>query len=149
MDKIRYNKDNVYRIEVNDNGEYIEFDLLDVSLPIKCINASEKFEEETKKYTEEMKILFDKYKDENISENLTYLREMTKLNESFCLKCREIFDSFLGKGACQKIFGDTNRVGMFDEFFSQLQPHLENMIKNIDEIKEELLNRYKDNNGVM
>jgi len=34
------NKD-IYKIEVNDNGDYIEFDLSDISLPFKCYESLE------------------------------------------------------------------------------------------------------------
>ena len=48
MEKLRVEKDNVYKIEVNDKGEYIEFDLLDIELPIKLINASEELKKQKK-----------------------------------------------------------------------------------------------------
>ena len=46
MDKIRVGKEDVYTIEVNDKGECIEFDLLDIELPIRCINAGKSIKQE-------------------------------------------------------------------------------------------------------
>lgn len=148
MDKIRYNKDNVYRVEVNDDGEYIEFDLLDIELPLKCAKASEDFEKETEKYSSEIMLINKKYEGKDTN-NLEYLVEISKANNEYCEKCRVIFDTFLGKGACMKIFGSTNRIGMFDEFFAQLQPLLENLRIDMDTIKNNILNKYKKDNGVM
>ena len=44
MSGIRVKNKDLFRIEVNDKGEYIEFDLSDVSLTFKCYEAIEKLE---------------------------------------------------------------------------------------------------------
>ena len=54
MDKIRIGKDNVYQIEVNDNGDCIDIDLLDIELPVKFVNASKTLKRETKIYNEKV-----------------------------------------------------------------------------------------------
>ena len=55
---------------------------------------------------------------------------------------REMFDSWLGEGTSQKVFGSKNRIGMFDEFYNQLVPILNDIQLNFEQIKENLLKRY-------
>ena len=39
MESLRIERKDIYTIEVNDKGETIEFDLVDVELPFKCEKA--------------------------------------------------------------------------------------------------------------
>ena len=55
---------------------------------------------------------------------------------------RSLFDSFLGEGACQKIFGNTDRYGMFEDLLNALQPHFDKMKIDLDKIKKELVEKY-------
>lgn len=138
MEKLRVEKDNVYKIEVNDKGECIEFDLLDIELPIKLINASEELKKKKKIYKEKI----EKLKNENLNPAEDMLKQY-EIDKEFCQTMRDVLDSFLGENACQKIFGDTNRIGMFDDFFAQLEPHLDKIIINIKQIKKDLIEKYK------
>lgn len=138
MEKIRINKDDTYKIEVNDNGEYIEFDLLDIELPMKCLNASKELKKQTDFYNKKVIAINKQYAD---NQELLFINK-NKVDMEFCKRMRTVFDSFLGEGACQKIFGNTNRIGMFDELFEQLAPHFEKMQINIDKIKDKLIERY-------
>lgn len=138
MEKLRVEKDNVYKIEVNDKGECIEFDLLDIELPIKLINASEELKKQKRIYNGKIKSL---NKQENNPKNL--MLKQYELDKEFCQTMRKVLDSFLGENACQKIFGNTNRIGMFDDFFIQLEPHLDKIAINVEKIKENLLEKYK------
>ena len=138
MDKIRIGKDNVYQIEVNDNGDCIDIDLLDIELPVKFVNASKTLKRETKIYNEKVEVLEKQYKD-NIK---MYLYKRIGLDRAYCKKMREMIDNLFGEGTSQKVFGDKNRIGMFDEFFEKLLPILDNVQLNFDKIKENLLERY-------
>ncbi len=138
MEKLRVEKDNVYKIEVNDKGECIEFDLLDIELPIKLINASEELKKQKKFYKEKI----EKLKNENLNPAEDMLKQY-EIDKEFCQTMRDVLDSFLGENACQKIFGDTNRIGMFDDFFAQLEPHLDKIIINVEQIKKDLIEKYK------
>lgn len=138
MEKLRVEKDNVYRIEVNDKGEYIEFDLLDIELPIKLINASEELEKQKaihKQKDEELK-------KENLDPKESVLKQY-KIDKEFCQTMRNILDNLFGEGASQKIFGNANRITMFDDFFAQLEPHLDKIIIDVEQIKKDLIEKYK------
>ena len=138
MDKIKINNENVYKIEINDNGDCIELDLLDIELPIKFINAGKTLERETKIYNNKVKALENQYKDDV----KTYLYKRLDVDRTYCKKMREMFDSWLGEGTSQKVFGSKNRIGMFDEFYNQLAPILNDIQLNFEQIKENLLKRY-------
>lgn len=138
MDKIKIDNENVYKIEINDNGDYIELDLLDIELPIKFINAGKTLERETKIYNNKVKALENQYKDDV----KTYLYKRLDVDRTYCKKMREMFDSWLGEGTSQKVFGNKNRIGMFDEFYNQLVPILNDIQLNFEQIKENLLKRY-------
>lgn len=138
MEKLRVEKDNVYRIEVNDKGEYIEFDLLDIELPIKLINASEELEKQ--KAIHEQKV--EELKKENLEPKENMLKQY-EIDKEFCQIMRNVLDNLFGEGASQKIFGDTNRITMFNDFFAQLEPHLDKIIIDVEQIKKDLIEKYK------
>lgn len=138
MEKLRVEKDNVYRIEVNDKGEYIEFDLLDIELPIKLINASEELEKQ--KAIHEQKV--EELKKENLEPKENMLKQY-EIDKEFCQTMRDVLDNLFGEGASQKIFGDANRIAMFNDFFTQLEPHLDKIVINVEQIKKDLIEKYK------
>lgn len=140
MEKIRVNEENVYKVEVNDKGEYVEIDLLDIEFPIKCINASKTLKKETEIYNNKIHLLEKQYKDNP----KTYLYKRIDIDRIYCKKMREMIDELLGEGASQKIFGSKNRIGMFDEFFDKFMPILDNVQINFEKIRENLINKYKD-----
>ena len=64
---------------------------------------------------------------------------------------RAAFDEFLGRGGCQKIFGDTNYMTMYDdllEAFSEPQEDgksvLEHLKINAAQIKQTIISKYGD-----
>lgn len=142
MEKLRINKDDVYRIEVNDNGDYIEFDLLDIELPMKVINLGKEIEKQTDFYNKKSIAIYKQYKD---NQELLYINK-NKCDVDFCNKLRKEFDKLLGENACYKIFGNINRIGMFDDLFEQLMPHFEKMKIDIAKAQDKLLEKYKIEN---
>lgn len=139
MDKIRINNDDeVYKIEVNDNGDYIEIDLLDIELPMKCFKTGETLKKETRIYNNKIKALENQYK----NDKKTYLYKRIDVDRDYYKKMREMFDAWLGEGTSQKVFGNKNRVGMFNKFYRQLLPILDNVQLNFEQIKENLLKKY-------
>lgn len=144
MEKLRIQKKNEYVIEVNDKGETISFNIEDPELMLKFDNALQK----VKKYKNEMKIeekIIDKRQDEKTDYLLSKNeRAKAELMAKIFKKMRDAIDEFLGKGACQKIFGDTNYIGMFEDLFEQLEPHFIALKLNADKLKEEIVNKYTD-----
>ena len=139
--EIKRNKEDFYRLQINDTEDYIEFDLTDIGLPERIMIASDNILKLDKEYMIEK----EKIEQENKDNEVNLLRESIKLEKEKCIEMRKEFDGFLGEGACQKIFGDTNYYGMFLQLFDALEPHFKKMEINIKKGKEKLAKRYIDN----
>lgn len=138
MEKIKINKEDVYKVEVNDNGDYIEFDLLDIELPMRIYNLSKELTKQAEFYNQKVESVEKEYKNDPTMLFIT----KSKVDNDFCNKLRSEFDKVLGEGACQKIFGSTNRIGMFDELFEQLVPVFEHIEEESKKIKDRLVRKY-------
>lgn len=122
MSGIRVKSQDLFRIEVNDKGEYIEFDLSDVSLNFRCYESIDKINNIIKEASEKEKQIFAKIVEEDIEDYDTESkREYAKLQNDTFAKMREAMDYFLGDGACQKIFGDYNNFDMFDLLIEEFE----------------------------
>jgi hypothetical protein len=143
MEKLILKETETYKLEVNDKGEYIEFDLTDISLPERVLNACDNITKIDKEYAEEMR----KINIDTINSDEETVRKCIAIEKDKCSKLRKEFDSFLGEGACQKIFGDTNKYGMFNTLFDALEPHFAKMKINLEKGKKKLVSKYlpKDN----
>ena len=136
--EIKRDRSDFYILEVNDKGDTIQFDLTDISLPEKILKASE-----------ELKNIDDDYKnnilqiDKEEMSKEEKARKVIEIDKNFSIKSRKIMDSFLGDGACKKIFGDANYYGMYIELFDQLEPHFEKMVIKSQKAKQRLVEKYK------
>ena len=138
--EIKRNREDFYRLQINDTDDYIEFDLTDIGLPEKILNASDNIFKIDSDYQKKIKEI-----DENCTDEVENLRQKLKLEKDKCIEMRKEFDSFLGEGACQKIFGDANYYGMFLQLFEALEPHFEKMKIKLKKGKEILANKYLNN----
>lgn len=145
MDKVIYKKEGIKQIQVNEQGDYIEIDLMDIELPFKVDKTRKELVRQNGIYKNICKSLKKQYKD---NEDLLRVKEY-QAEVDYCKKCRQVLDGLLGEGACHKIFGDTNRYAMFDDYFEQLSETLGEMEIDIKAIKEKLVNKYKKNKEIM
>lgn len=145
MEKVIYEKKGIKRIQVNEQGDYIELDLLDIELPFKVDNTRKELIRQTNIFKNRCKALEKQYKD---NQDLLRINQY-KAEVDFCKVCRKIIDGLLGENASQKIFGDTNRYGMFDDYFEQLAEHLDSLAIDVQTIKEELMKKYKVDKDVI
>ena len=136
--EIKRDRSDFYILEVNDKGDTIQFDLTDISLPEKILKASEELKVINDEYAKKI-LELDK---EEISKE-EKARKIIEIDKNFSIKSRKIMDSFLGEGACQKIFGDANYYGMYIELFDQLEPHFEKMVIKSQKAKQRLVEKYK------
>ncbi|MBO7079516.1 MAG: hypothetical protein J6W64_06880 [Bacilli bacterium] len=139
MESLRIKNNDVYRIEVNDNGEYIEFDLRDIGLKAKCYQALDDIDK-----------IIDTYQPK-LKEAQTD-KEETLLEQQIFKKIRSAMDNFLGEGACQKIFGDRNYYEMFEDLMFELskkrpelkgKSHLDILGFNAEKIAKRVQEKYK------
>ena len=151
MNSIRIEKNDIYTIEVNDKGETIEFDLVDIELPFKCERAFAETDRIAKSLNAKL-VIIDKQEDHKIKSSIMTANEKAKMEayrEAFN-EMRSAMDMFLGEGACQKIFGNRNYIGMFDDLLDQLAPHLEKMELNAKGIADRIKAKYsKKKDGVL
>ena len=141
MEKLNLQRDkkDFYELEVNDKGDKIVFDLMDIGLLNNIMVASDKIALVDKKCKEEIEKVQEQYKDDKEK----IIRETTRIELEKCLELRKYFDSFLGEGACQKIFGNTNRYEQFIDLMYALEPHFAKMEIQILEAKKRLAEKYK------
>lgn len=145
---LRIKKD-LYEIEVNDKGEKIYFDMKDETLGEKIFKALDDIEAKKKSFETRM--------NEIISRNNIEMKDIAKLSistgagkEIYLLRCefyreaRIILDSILGENACQKIFGDTNYMDMYNDLAVELKPHLEKMGYDIKSKQKKLMRDFQN-----
>ena len=151
MNSIRIEKKDIYTIEVNDLGETIEFDLVDIELPFKCERALAEVNRIYKELQGKL-VIIEKRKDHKLDGEFMTANEKAKLDahRATFKEMRVAMDAFLGAGACQKIFGDRNYVEMYDDLFEALAPHLEKMKLNTEGITARIKAKYsKKDDGVL
>ena len=151
MNSIRIAKKDIYTIEVNDLGETIEFDLVDIELPFKCERALAEVNRIYKDLKAKL-VIIEKKEDHQLDGEIMTANEKAKLeaHRNAFKEMRVAMDAFLGEGACQKIFGDRNYVEMYDDLFEQLAPHFEKMKLNTEGIAERIKSKYsKKDDGVL
>lgn len=149
MEKLRIEQKGLYEIEVNDKGETIVFDTLDLDLPFKFndafIQANQALEEFKTKYN---KIRHKKSKEYGVI--TTNDEEVRKLKDETFKKLRSALDCFLGEGGCQKIFGDRNYPSMINDLLEALQPHLEKLDLSYESAGKRIAEKYgNDDSDVM
>lgn len=121
METIRVKNKNVYELEVNDKGETIVFDLSDITLPRKLGDAYKKIGEIQNNLKAQI-LIIEKRKESKKKNSLLTNNQLaiTAAWEKAYADMRNAMDLFLGEGGCQKIFGDSNYVEMFDDLFEAL-----------------------------
>lgn len=119
MEKIRIAR-NVKRIEVNDDGEFIDLDFDDLNLPYRYYAMLKRFEKDRAEFSRE---LSEKLKGKNAAESTEELVEAERrLNIYF----RDAIDEVFGEGTCRKVYGDLlPSIEMHLQFFDALRPYFE------------------------
>ena len=145
MNSIRVKNKDTYIIEVNDNGDTIEFDITDIELPFK-LERAQKIANDAKKWLKAQQVIISKKQDTAKKGDLMTVKERATLEayrECF-KKMRAAIDEFAGAGASDKIFGDKNYLEMFNDFMEEMQPHFDKMeLKGID-IRKKIEEKYSD-----
>lgn len=155
MEKLQIKRNDIYRIPIidiygNDNGDYLEFDLQDISLPFRCMKSLEEYEK-IKKYAKNQEIVImkrdPKVKGKYMSKNS---EDILKLWEKCFKDMRKAIDLFLGEGACEKIFKDKNYINMYEDLNEALQPYLEEIGLTYEDTKKRITEKYsKKENDVI
>lgn len=151
MESLRIARKDIYTIEVNDNGDTIEFDLVDIELPFKADKAFREIDRISGELQAKL-VIIDKKQDHPIKGAAMTANEEARLKayrEAFT-GMRNAMDCFLGEGACQKIFGDRNYLEMYTDLAEALAPHMEKMQLNVEGIRKRIKDKYgKQDDGVL
>lgn len=151
MESLRVAKKDMYVIEVNDAGETIEFDLVDISLPMR-FNKAYLDVEKSLRWLEGQIALKDKEASDSEKVGLLTKGEekLLKAWDKAFKDMRKAMDNFLGDGGCQKVFGDRNYLEMWSDLFDALEPHIEKMGIRNEDIKNRIKAKYsKQDEGVL
>lgn len=144
---IKLNKRDTLKLKIQtdegiDTGEYLEFDLMDIELPLLYQELVER-DKKNKAYLKNMLMIIEKREDVKGKKLLSKNEEDTikTLNEFF-RKEIEIYNMFLGDNGVQKLLNgrkfNWDTLEEIDEIIAtQIVPHLDMKMENIqNKIKE-------------
>lgn len=152
---IQLGKDNILRLGIkdqndNDTGEWLEFQLDDIELPLRYQELVEK-DRKNKEYLRNQILIIDKRQDVKGKKLFSKNEEdkIKALNEFFKRET-EVYDMFLGKDGIKKLLngqklGWTSLAMIDDVIENQIKPFLD---KNIVDITQQIKSKYqiKDEN---
>ena len=143
MESIRVRNKDVYTIEVNDNGDTIEFDMTDISLPFALERAS-RMVEDAQRWFKAQQVIIQKKQDTVKKGDILSTREKALLEvyKEMFTRIRAAVDEFAGEGASQKIFGNKNYINMFNDFMDAMKPHFDNMQLNAVATRQRIEEKY-------
>lgn len=147
--KINLKKDNVLKVEIydengKDTGNYLEFDLEDVSLPLKI----QQVQEEHKKNQNYLKMSFaliDKKQDKSGKKLLSSnTEEKFKVLQTYYQKEIAILDLILGDGGTEKLLnGRKPYYSMFDDIMEYLEPLEDAFRQSFINVTNKIVEKYK------
>ena len=144
---IQLDKDDVLRLEIRTNdgkstGEFLEFDLEDIELPLKYQEMSE-MEKRNQQNLRNQFLIIDKRQDVKGKKLLSKNEEdKIKALNDFFKKEEEIYDMFLGKGGVKKLLngrkiGWTSLKNIDEIIKKQIMPHFDLSMERItNKVKE-------------
>lgn len=157
---IKLNKDDVLRLGIKtsddkDTGEFLEFDLIDIELPLRYQELLEK-DKKSKEYLKNDFFMIDKRQDVKGKKLLSKNEEdkIKAINEFFKRET-EIYNMFLGENGVQKLLngrklGWTSLQEIDEIIDKQIVPYLDLNMKSIQEkIKEKYSEAVKRNEEVL
>lgn len=126
MNKLSFNQNTGYVIEVNDRGDTIELDFEDLDFVARLDEMYSEIHRATEVLEKSVEKI-SKQPNEQSEDSLlsTHDKKTLEAIQAFYRKGRNAIDLAFGEGSSMAIFGHKNRVAMFHEFFEALDPHLE------------------------
>lgn len=156
---IRLNKSNTLHLDIvtadgKDTGEYLEFDLEDIELPLRYQELLEKDKKNRENLRNQM-VIIDKREDVKGKKLLTKNEEdkIKAINEFF-KKQIDVYNMFLGENGVQKLlngrkFGWTTLQEIDEIIEKQIAPNFDMSMKSIaNKIKDKYTRPTKDNNEI-
>lgn len=149
---IQVERNNVLQVGIldengNDSGEYFEFDVEDIELPLRLNRSSVMHKNNCNKLKSTL-IIIDKRKDftkkgQILSENE---KEKLKAFNQFYADEEKALDLFIGEGGTKKylkVCGRNPYYSMYEDINKELEPILPKLKCNIDNLTDKIKNKYK------
>lgn len=135
MNKLHIQRQDIYEIEVNDNGDTIKFFMGDLTLSSRINQAYEEITRIQNELNQKIVVINKKqdFRPKNSIMTNNQLAVDKAQKEAFA-KMRKALDLFLGEGGCQKVFGDDNYYEMFNDLFDALSEKDENGLSHLDKM---------------
>lgn len=152
MNAIQLKNDNILRLEINNDkgektGEYLEFDLEDIELPLIYQDIIEKLKISRKKLKNQF-IIIDKKQDSK-GKKLLSANEEAKIKalNSFYKEQVNIYNMFLGKNGVQKLLnGRKLRWSTLEEIDEIIEKQIAPKLNiTIDKISKKIKEKYSTN----
>ena len=156
---IKLNKDSVFRLRIQtsdgkDTGEYLEFQLDDIEIPLRYQELIEK-DKKNKEYLRNQMLIIDKRQDVKGKKLLSKNEEdKIKALNDFFIKEIEVYNMFLGARGVEKLLNGRKftwtTLQEIDEIIEkQIAPRLDVNMKNITEkVKEKYSQALKKNEEI-
>lgn len=149
---IQLKKNDILRLGIKtdegvDTGEYLEFDLEDIELPLRYQELVEK-DEKNRKWLKNQMLIIDKREDVKGKKLLSKNEEdKIKAINTFCKNEEEVYNLFLGENGVQKLLNGRKLTWTsfkeIDELIEkQIVPHLD---LSMTKISEKIKNKYGSN----
>lgn len=124
MDSLRVSN-GIKRIEVNDDGEYIEIPISDTAFYERFGAIMKNFEQKEKEYGKRADELAEKHKDKP-SDDVDAIIDSIQLYADLCRDTCAELDKLFGDGCCRKVFVGVQNpsVELIGDFFEQITPLL-------------------------
>lgn len=157
---IQLNDDDILKLEIRTNdgkstGEYLEFDLEDIELPLKLQELFEK-DKKNKEQLRNRMLIIEKKQDHKGKKLLSSNQEeQIKAINDFYKKEIEIYNIFLGENGVQKLLNGrkinwTTLEEIDDIINNQIMPYIKVDMKRIsDKVKEKYSEAVKRNKEVL
>ncbi|MCM1327258.1 MAG: hypothetical protein NC094_12155 [Bacteroidales bacterium] len=142
MDSLRVDS-GIKKIEVNDNGEYIEIPISDTAFYEKFGALLKHFEQKQAEIEKQAAELEEKHKDKPDNDTDMIIDTVT-LYSGLCKDICAELDRLFGAGCCKKVFVgiDTPSTELIGDFFEQITPLLQ---KYAQERNEKINLKYNRN----
>lgn len=103
----------ITKVILNENGDFIELNMDDQTLPVKLADLAKVFEDAARDF---------EAKCAEFGDGTGGAIAAARLNLEMCENLQKEIDAVLGEGVCSKVFGPiTPGISAYVEFFSQLQ----------------------------
>lgn len=147
---IQLKKTSIFKVKIKDEngvdtGDFLEFDLEDIEMPLK-LNECEVKHRKNLEYLKMQFSIINKKEDKKGKFLLSWKEEeQQKVLKEFCVREMEALDLILGKDGCKKLLHGRNPYySMYDDINELLTPIMPKLKIHSEDIKNKIVSKYKN-----